>query len=269
MSISERRKLLFRASSVGKLLNENAGITERQLNQISMLKAKSKTKPLTTLQAKLLSDLEAKRDAPPSLSIGAKTYIEECWLRNKYGYDMPVVVPQLLKGLMNEQDGMELLQKLFPVGEYRKKNTKNLSDEFFTGTPDIILQKSPYIEDIKLPFTLKQFYKVEPIKIYRIQVQVYMHLAEKEKARIHYLLVNTQAELVLEEIKRFFFKYGCDDDNPHYLEAEEKIEKMHDFRGIPEHQRIKTFEYDYDPELIKELQVMIELARDYYETLTL
>jgi hypothetical protein len=306
------KKILFRASSVGKLLEDTKGsiITQKQLQEIDRLSAKSKLpKGITLNQQDTLNSLIAKRDKKPELGTGAKTYVRECWLRNEFGYDMPVVVPQLLKGLMNEQDGIKLLSLLDPVKEFRKKNEKRFTDDYFSGVPDIILKSENCIEDVKLPWTIKQFFDAEPINLYKCQVQVYMHLTGCKKAKIHYLMISTQPQLVLEECKRFYFKYGCDEDNEDYMEAERKIEAMHNVTSSEEcvqnmarvkslenrdvlnekqgeelkslkewlskrtyisiGNRIKTFEYDYDPELIKKLKKRIRMAREYYKTLKL
>src|SRR5699024_9319440 len=92
------------------------------------------------------------------------------------------------------------------------KNEKQFEDEFFTGTPDIILPNE--IIDIKnsethktLPLFVKSIMKTdtEPYAKYRnyyCQLQVYMHLTGIRKARLLYTLMNTPTELL---------KYGEDE----------------------------------------------------------
>lgn len=245
-------------------------ITDKQLERLNELQTRKdgNGKPLTDNMKAELADLITKRDAPPELSQGAKSYIEELWLQTKYGYKEPVVTEVLLKGNMCEQDAIQLVSDVLPVDEFRVKNKKHFEDEFFIGTPDIILTR--IVEDIKNAWTLKTFFNVQSLDpIYYAQGQVYMHLTKRGKFKVHYCLVNTPLELVENEQKRFFWKYGGDEDNKHYRQAARQIEMNHCFDQIPKCERIKTFEFDYDPAFIADLQSKVILAREYYNTLKL
>lgn len=262
--------LKIRASAAGLLMSGSAGITSKQLEKLVELQARKDGvgRPLTANQADELADLVKKRDAPPSLSQGAKTYIEQLFLQHRYGYKEPVVTDVLLKGNMCEQDGIALVSKVVPSDEFRVKCKRYFEDEYFTGNPDILLKQ--IVEDIKNAWSVKTFfYTTDLDPIYYAQGQVYMHLTGRTRFRVHHCLINTPIELIHTEQKRYFWKYGGDEKNRHFQEAAKQIERNHTFDHIPENERVKTFEFDYEPSFISELQKRVEMAREYYDTLKL
>ena len=124
------------------------------------------------------------------------------------------------------------------------KNEESFEDEFFTGTPDIITNDE--ILDTKCSFdayTFPLFDKELPNKDYFYQMQVYMHLTGKKKARVVYVLLNTPEELTWEE-KR-------------------------DYSNMDKKYRIKDFVVEYDAEIIANLQEKVKEARKYIETINL
>lgn len=264
-------KILFRASMCGKLLTEKkgSGITEIQRIELKTLKDKKDTKGLTAKQEDRLEYLITKKNKPFEFGDTAKSYIKSVWLREEFGYDEPIVVPEMLKGLLCEQDAFTLVSKLYKSKQFRIKNTKLFIDDYFSGTPDVVLDSEGVVEDVKCSWTLKQFINAEITKLYSTQLQVYMHLTGCTKARLYYALLDTPTELILDEQRRFFYKYGCDNDNPDYQEAERKIDMIHKVSHLPEEKRLKCFEIEYDPLLISKLQERILLAREYYNTLRL
>lgn len=273
--------LLIRASEAGKLMIGGNTITESQLRDLEVLQYRKdhegekdrNEKTIAPLTPKMEEErlfLIAKRDAPFELGATAKSLVRDIWLRREFGYDEPVMTPQLFKGLLCEQDSIGVVSRQLPATEFRVKNMNSFHDEFFTGNPDIVLRGEDTVEDIKTSWTVKTFVEAAVPEEYYGQGQVYMHLTGMKHFRLIYVLVDTPAELVLEEHKRFFFKFGADDENPHYQEACEKLDRMHyPSRFIPEEKRIKVFSFDYDPEYIAELARRVIVAREYYATLKL
>lgn len=246
--------------------------SERNRERLNELQARKDGigKPLTANMEAELLELIAKRDAPPQLGQTAKSYIEELWLKYNYGYDEPLITDELLKGNLVEREGMELVSLMWP-GEFRKKNEQYFEDEHFCGTPDTLLEKEPdVVEDTKSTWSIKTFFNVDRVDpVYFAQGQVYLHLTGRRKFRVHYCLMNTPPELVHNEQKRFFWKCGGDENNPEFKRIAKQIEKNHNVDNVPLGQRIKTFEFDYDPAFISELQGKVILAREYYNTLKL
>ena len=260
----------FRASSVGNLLVGGNAITSRQRERLRELLARKNdpdAKPLTANMEKEMVELVDKRDSEFEFGATARSYIRDCWLRNEYGYEEPVLTNEMLKGLTCEDEAIGVLSRQVPGG-FRVKNEQHFSNDWFTGTPDVIL--SDAIEDVKCSWTLKTFVAVErPNPIYYAQGQVYMDLTGRSVFRLCHVLVETPENLVREELKRYFFRFDCDEENPHYLECCHKVEAMHNIAGIPEEQRIRVFEFPYNELYMLTLRKRVEQARGVYNSLTL
>ena len=231
---------------------------------------KIQARPLTEKMETDLAELIEKRDAPFELGETAKRYVEKVWLRDKYGYDEPVVTREMLKGLLCEQDSINLVSKVIPEKEFRRKNTERYQNGWVSGFMDVILKKIGIIEDVKSSWDLRTFFEVMSFpELYYGQAQSYMELTGIRKFRLHYCLVNTPEELILDMEKSFYFKFGCDEENKHYLECCEKIRRNHNFDRILPIDKVKTFEFEYDAEYVEELRKRAAAAADYYHTLKL
>lgn len=261
----------FRASSVGNLLVGGNAITETQLAKLEKLQARSvdpDAKPLTENMQQELAELIAKRDAEFEFGATALSYIRDCWLRDKFGYDEPMVSNETLKGMLCEDEIIDVLTRNVPGG-FRFKNDDRFENDYFIGTPDIVL--SDFIEDVKCSWTLRTFVETrKPDPLYYAQGQVYMDLTGRDKFRLAHILVETPFELVEEEKKKFFFRFNCDESNPYYQEAIRKVEAMHfSCRKIPEHQRIKIFEFHKNEKYLATLKKRVEQARVVYSSMSL
>jgi len=261
----------FRASSVGNLLVGGNQITETQRDRLQTLLDRQNdpdAKPLTDKMQIEVVDLIDKRDADFEFGATALSYIRECWLRNEYGYDEPVVTSEMIKGLMCEDDAIGVLTRQVP-GPWRVKNEEWWENEWFTGTPDVVLDDA--IEDVKCSWTIKTFFDVQhPSALYYAQLQAYMSLTGRNHSRLVHVLVDTPEEIVLEEQKRFYFRFNCSEENPHYQECIRKVEAMHAAsRLLPEEDRIKVFTIERDEPYLMKLTKRVELAQKVYESLTI
>lgn len=198
------------------------------------------------------------------LSETAKTFIEELWLETQFGFTEPLNTYQIQKGNMCEDESIALMQAVYPTTEGREKNEQQFNDEYFRGTPDVIL--SEYIEDVKTCWTGLTFAKKKGVpKLYEAQAQVYMHLTGKRKFRLIYTFVDTP-EIIMTDLERnLFFKHNCDEESPAYIEDCLNLRRLHSTEGIPESQRLKVFEFGYSSEYIEELRNRIEKARQYFD----
>lgn len=280
--MADTESVKFRASSVGQLLVGGNAITEKQLEKLSELEARKRdslllapdgkplAKPLTAAMQAELDDLISKRDSEFQFGATATNYIRDCWLKNTYNYDEPMVTNEILKGLLCEDEAIELLGRVMGDSAFRFKNQETFCDSHFTGTPDIILD-DVWVEDIKSSWSLRTFFEVtRPDPLYYAQGQVYMALTGRNRFRVAHVLVDTPHEIVEEECKRFFFRFNCDESNPHYIDAVNKTRAMHAPSWlIPEPQRVKRFEFYRDDRYIDTLRSRVETARKIYATLSL
>ena len=261
----------FRASSVGNLLVGGNAITEKQLAKLDELQARKDNpdaKPLTANMQAELDELIAKRDGEFEFGATAMSYIRECWMRNKYGYDEPLVSNEILKGLMCEDEVIGVISRQIHGG-FRVKNDDWFEDDFFTGTPDILI--GDFVEDAKASWTLRTFIETRrPDPLYYAQGQVYMALTKRKRFRLAHVLVDTPDELIDEEKKRLYFRFNCDEENPIYRELVKKVDMMHRIaHKIPEKDRVKIFEFEINHKYLDDLRLRVKQARVVYAAMSL
>lgn len=160
------------------------------------------------------------------------------------------------KGIMVETDGIELIQKV--TGKVYFKNQETFSNEFITGTPDILDKQESMVVDVKNSYNIWTFMSVTLEKAtadYYEQLQGYGDLTGMKKARLAYTLVNTPTKLIDDEIYRLSFTIGED-------EARE-YEKNFIFDDIPAEMRLKVFDFDIDAGVIAQIHQRVIDARDY------
>lgn len=185
--------------------------------------------------------LATPRNKNEQLSETTKSFIQE-WLKTQiYGYKKEISSKAINKGLEYEDmaidKAIEWLDLPFAI-----KNQQRFSDEFFTGEPDLILQDE--VIDVKCSwdcFTFPLFDTEIPTSDYETQVQVYMHLTGKKKARVVYILLTTPET------------YSSPEWSYDHLETK---------------YRIKEYRFEYDPEIIEKLKTRVELCRNYINELT-
>lgn len=262
-------EIRFRCSRIGYLISGSEGLTARQEERLIELRIKQEIGKITDNQLIELGSLLDKQKNVKQIGKTTESYVKSVWLQNEFGYKEDVMTDEMMKGLLCEQDSFGLVKTVLG-GEFRAKNKKRFRNEFVEGTPDVILKKEGFVEDVKSSYNLRTFTEAELIKLYEWQGQGYMWLTGKKKYRLIYCLVPTTDEIIVEQKKRWWFKFGNDDNNPHYMEMAMQIDHNNELikRLAPEF-RIKVFEFDFDPEKIELLKVKIQSCREYYKTLEL
>jgi len=257
--------LKIRASSLGKIMNldNTCTITEKQLLTLEGLLLKVK---LTDKQAELRDVLIKKRDALPILSTGAKSYIRELHLYLTKGVRQEINSKYIDKG--NEVESLSIeLASIMLEKEGLYKNDEYFSNDYLTGTPDVITEDS--VIDVKSSWSAATFpfYDTElKNKVYEWQLKAYMMLTGKSLSYLCYCLVPTPEVLILDEMRRVSWKRG------EAGEVSEKVEndvrEYFDLSKIPEFDRIKTFKIELTFEDIVKIKQHVRLARDYYSSLS-
>lgn len=202
------------------------------------MKTQDTFKIRASASGKLMTEPRSKSE---TLSETTKTYVKE-WLTEKiYGIRKEIKSKYLDKGNILEDTAIDKAIDWLDL-PFAIKNEKFFEDEFFCGTPDLIVNDVVY--DIKCSwdaFSFPLFESEIPTKDYFYQLQVYMHLTGCKKAVLTYVLLNTP-DFMIYEIK-------------------------HDYDAMDKKYRIKTFEIDYNLEVIEKLQNKVENVREYLQTL--
>jgi len=170
------------------------------------------------------------------------TYLQEWAKQEVYGVRKSISSKYLDKGNAVEDEAIDYAaQELGWL--FASKNEEYFEDDFFCGTPDVILEDK--IIDIKSSwdcFTFPLFEDKIPNEDYRHQLQVYMHLTGKRKAELVYCLMNTPSE----------------------LEYDEPV----DYTEVDSKYRIKSFSIDYDEDVIEQLKEAVLNSINYIKEIT-
>lgn len=206
---------------------------------------------------------------PEKLPAGAKTLIEEMWEENELGYKERVYVDAMKKGHLCEAASRDLVQEVLG-GPFRKRNTKLFENDFLRGTPDNL---EP-LEDIKNAQTVRTFRNAELKNEYEWQIRAYMMLLndngiECNEGSVIYTLNPDPEEMILEQEKRLYFRYDCDDTNQDYIDQCAQIRHNNELiLKLDPAKRVKVFRVVRDQELEELIKVRVRVAREYYDTIT-
>jgi hypothetical protein len=175
------------------------------------------------------------------LAVGSKTYVKQ-WLKEQlYGMRKRVSTKYMEKGIMLEDEAIDHAITWCDL-PFVIKNEQMYEDEYFTGTPDIITDDT--VVDTKVSWDFETFPLFEdeiPDSDYFYQLQVYMHLTGRRKAKLVYILLNT----------------------PEYF----TFEQIFDYSLLDRLLRCKVYDVEYDAEVIAMLTAKVINAREYIEQL--
>jgi hypothetical protein len=181
------------------------------------------------------------RSKTETLSETTKTYVYE-WLKERiYKVHKEISNKYLNKGLMLEDTAIDKTIEWLDLS-FTIKNEQFFENDYFTGTPDLIVDGVVY--DTKCSwdcFTFPLFDKDIPTKDYFYQLQIYMELTGCKKAVLVYVLLNTPDELI--------------------------YERKHIYDDLDKKYRIKTYEVEYDAEVIEKLKNKVLQVREFINQL--
>lgn len=193
------KRFKFRASSLGLIMADAQSI-DTSLLPDELLKVAEKLRK-TDEEKSLLAPYKEQ-----SLSAGAKTYCEQIAKEFVYGYESTVTSKYLEKGLMVEEQAIELYNEVKFTS--LTKNKERRENDWITGEPDLV--RSDRIVDIKSSWSLDTF----PVTSmagrdsgYEWQGRAYMWLFDKPAFDLAYCLVNTPDDLI-----------GYEDPALHYVD---------------------------------------------------
>jgi hypothetical protein len=171
-----------------------------------------------------------------TLSETTKTYLQT-WIKEQiYGHRAQINSKYIDKGIEMEDMAIDKAIEWLDL-PFALKNENQYEDDYFTGTPDLLL--SDTVIDIKNSWdfsTLPLFEENIPTKGYETQVQIYMHLTGLKKASVIYILLNTPETYNSVEI---------------------------DYSNVDKKYRYKKFEFEYDIEIIEKLKERVIESRKY------
>lgn len=186
--------------------------------------------------SEIMADGKKKDEPSVKLQSIAEDFIKE----QIYGYKKTFSSKYTDKGLLMEDEAIDKAIEWINL-PFVLKNTERRETDFFSGEPDLILDDC--IVDIKNSWsweTFPLFDKTLKNESYYAQMQVYMHLFKKKKAKIVYVLLKTP-------------------------ETYQNIEMTYDH--VDKEYRIKSFDVEYNQEYIDKLICRVKHIRQLCEIL--
>ncbi|MDH5825807.1 hypothetical protein [Sphingobacterium faecium] len=147
--------------------------------------------------------------------------------------------------------------------EHSFKNDEYFEDDYFCGTPDLILEQSNLIVDIKNSwdcFTFPLFEDDIPSKGYYYQLQVYMHLTGIHNSKLVYCLMDAPTDLINKETRRQAWAAGHMGFATEDLSAA-VLDKM-TYSNVNDDLRLKVFDVAFDPSAIAFLQQRVKECQE-------
>lgn len=204
------------------------------------------------------------RSKSETISATLKTHLNNWYLEKEYGVRTDMTSRYTDKGIQLEDEAIREYNKLFKTNHV--KNDEYFEDDFIQGTPDIVSDDE--VLDIKCSFSLSSFPALEikcPNKAYDYQLQGYMRLTGKSKAKLVYVLLDTPEDIIVREAKSIMYKEKLPEDFLDILI--EEVRESQTYSHIPIEKRIKIFEVDRNEEIIKAIDDKVANAREYLKSL--
>lgn len=214
---------------------------------------------------KLMTDPKSKKDKEEgNLSETTKSYLLEIFIKEVYGRKKDITNRYLEKGLLMEEDALELIGNVHNTIYIKNKET--FSNDLIKGTPDYCKKK---LIDTKSSWDIFTFFKVVVSKEYYWQLQGYMWLTGHEESILAYCLVDTPEHQIYKEQNSLAYNLGVidRDNDKHYLEACAEIEKLSIYSDIPDKERVREFPVKRNEEDLERLKERIPKWREYLNSL--
>lgn len=222
-----------------------------------------------------------------------KSYCKKLFMELMYDRHEEVTTKQMERGKISEESGITLYS--LHTKTFFKKNEQNITNLFFSGTPDIFrgedILHAEEGADIKCPWSLftLPFPSDELDDCYYFQNMTYCALTGAKKWSTVYTLVNLPASQLDDEKRRWQYKLNVldPDTDPVYIEKCKELEKLYivdmaqfqkdygwyDFAtdlndwkyDIPREKRIVTFEVARDENVIRQMEARVIEARIYIQ----
>lgn len=250
----------IRPSAAGKIMTGNIGLTEKQQDKYLLLLDKEKRTDNQEKELQLLIDKKFNPEIPQTL----KSYCEQWYKEKIYNKKYEFSSKYTEKGLIQEDENIDIIADYLNKGMLIK-NDKTFENDFIIGTPDIILPNE--IIDLKSSwdcFTFPLFDDEIPNMDYYWQLQSYMDLTGKEKARLIYVLGNTPMHIIEREAYFYCKNNGYDELDMDILKS--FVDKM-TYSNIDLKYRIKEYNILRNDSDIKLIHERVDLCREYIKTL--
>lgn len=199
--------------------------------------------------------------AAGKLSQTAATYCDN-WLKEQlYNCKKDFSSMETSKGTRVENTSIKLIASALGYGMLFK-NEDLFENDYCKGTPDILAGDDTVI-DAKSPFSPFTFplFETEIDKSYWWQLQGYMWITGRKKARLVYALTNTPEDI----IERITIAKVRDEmaEADQVAKIADEVRKAHTFDHIPEALRVHALDFDRDEDAIAQIAGQVLKCRKH------
>lgn len=231
-------KTLIHCSSLGKLMTEPRNKSDKEANNLS----ETAKNHLIEVYAEVLYDF--KRDNS-----------------NKYTNKGNVCEPKAILELSDF------------TGIFMQKNESKVSNDWFVGTPDVIVEEKRIIFDTKCCYdwiTLLENIKDGVLDENHAQIQGYLDCLGWDTGYIAKILLDHPEEDIEREKYRLFTQGNyISEESPEFVAKWDKMESMFRFEQFSINERLLLFRVDKDDDFIQKAKLKVEKSRlflkDFYQ----
>ncbi len=279
----ESDNILFRCSSLGKLMTEPQGKSNAEkyadacvslgkyqsdFENMQNKETKTAAKKLEQIEKtkQLIAELEPIKNKV-ELSETCKAELLKVFIYYKYNRTKAITSKYFEKGIVCEEDSITLLSRVTQTMYI--KNEVRLKNDYITGIPDLFKGKSietaEYVPDVKTSWDIYTFFdsKTKPLNSdYYWQDLGYLWLTGAKKGSINHCLVNTPDGLIENEKKSFLYKNpGLSQEQ--IDEAFAEIDRNSKYDDILIQDKVHTFEIERNNDDIERIRLRIIDCRQY------
>ena len=225
----------------------------------------------------LMADPKTKADKDAGkLGLSCQKELLKIYRKVKYDWDEDdITTPPMEKGTLVQTESIMMYSKV--EGKLFIENGVNLSNEWFTGTPDLYLGESIHnaeqVDDMKNSYLLSNFNDkmVETVTPgQKCQLNVYYSLCGASGGNIVHTLVSLPPDMFKKECDKLLWRMTNNGEiateyAPEYLYEVEKLKKKYIYDHIPEEERVFKQFVPKDDELIEEMKAKVPLLRKWLQ----
>lgn len=283
-------EILFRCSSLGKLMTESQGKSNAEkyadacvslgkyqsdYDLIGNKETKTAAKKLEQIgkTKQLIAELDPIKNKI-ELSETCKAELLKVFIFYKYKRTKEITSKYFEKGIVCEEDSITLLSRVTKT--MYLKNEVRLKNDYITGIPDLFkgnsIETAEYVPDVKTSWDIFTFFtsKTKPLDSdYYWQDLGYLWLTGARKGSINHCLVNTPDGLIENEKKSFLYKNpGLSQEQ--IDEAFAEIDRNSKYDDMPIQDKVHTFEIERnDADIVRLTERIIECRKYIHETFNL
>ena len=166
------------------------------------------------------------------------------------------------KGIIVEDNSIDFIAHMMGFG-FLIKNETFFEDEYMTGTPDLLPVGHDLVIDVKNSWSWETFPLLEeelPNKDYYGQLQGYMNLTTRKRAKLLYILSDTPEHLIEREARRWCYNNGYDELN---MDIYEKYMGEMTYPDVEDALKIKSFDVPRSDDYIAAIKDRVMECREY------